>query len=70
MERQFRSLIDDIGELETNWRSRLGLMHRDVIAERFNGTRVRGTMTRCAFAGIEIDGEYLVPETIKSLTTG
>jgi len=69
MDRQYEWMIaGDFARLESAWNSRLDLAGRDVIAECFDGTRHRGRLLRCEFAGIVIDNVTLVPETIRSLS--
>lgn len=71
LDRLYHLLLNGmIGEVEERWRSRLGLVNRAVIAESFDGTRRRGILTGCEFAGLTIDGERLAPETIRALSAG
>ncbi len=62
------------GSLESCWKWRLGLLGRDVVAECFDGARVRGRLIECAFAGIDIDTaggtKRLAPEQVRSLSAG
>jgi BirA family biotin operon repressor/biotin-[acetyl-CoA-carboxylase] ligase len=61
----------DFGSLEACWKWRLGLLGREVVAECFDGSRVRGRLVDCAFDGIDIDAiggmKCVPPEQIRSL---
>jgi BirA family biotin operon repressor/biotin-[acetyl-CoA-carboxylase] ligase len=61
----------DFGSLEACWKRRLGLIGCAVIAECFDGTRVRGRLVECGFGGIDIDApvglKRLAPEQVRSL---
>jgi hypothetical protein len=59
-------------ELEARWVCQLGLIGRDVLAETFDGTRIRGRLSELCFDSMRLersDGscELLLPEQVKSL---
>jgi BirA family biotin operon repressor/biotin-[acetyl-CoA-carboxylase] ligase len=73
MDAEFDLLVQgDFDSLEACWKWRLGLLGREVVAECFDGTRVRGRLVECAFSGVDIDApggtKRLAPEQVRALT--
>jgi BirA family biotin operon repressor/biotin-[acetyl-CoA-carboxylase] ligase len=65
----------DLNSLEASWKWRLGLLGRDVVAECFDGTRLRGRLIECAFSGLQIEMTrsavtILPPEQVRALADG
>jgi BirA family biotin operon repressor/biotin-[acetyl-CoA-carboxylase] ligase len=73
LDREYDALVrGDGGGLESRWQSLLGLSDREVVAETFDGTRLRGRLRECTFAGIEIESPggtaRVAPEQVRALS--
>ena len=67
-----RLLVGEFVPVEADWKWRIGLLGRPVIAERHDGTSVSGRLMDMSFVGIEIATDHgaievLTPETVKQL---
>ena len=67
-----RLLAGEFVPVEADWKWRIGLLGRPVVAEKYDGTSVSGRLMDMSFAGIEIATnhgaiEVLTPETVKQL---
>lgn len=67
-----RLLADEFVALEADWKWRIGLLGKDVLADLADGSRIAGRLLEMSFSGLEIerpDGgiETLAPETVRQL---
>ena len=57
--------------VEADWKWRVGLLGRQVVVERTDGTTITGRLHEMSFTGLELDtGEELqviVPETVRHI---
>ena len=67
-----RLLAGERVAVEADWKWRVGLLGRQVIAERTDGTTMTGRLREMGFDGLELDTatglQVLVPETVRHVT--
>ena len=73
MDEEYGRLLDgDLTTLETCWKRHVGLLGRDVIAERYDGPTHRGRLLELGFDGMQLEGPgsaalTLPPEMVRYL---
>ncbi len=73
MDEEYARLLDgDLEPLETNWKRHIGLLGRDVIAERYDGPAHRGRLIELGFDGMRLASTdsvvlTLPPERVRHL---
>ena len=73
MDEEYGRLLDgDLATLEASWRRHLGLLGRDVIAERYDGPTQRGRLLELGFDGLVLEAPgsapmMLPPEVVRHL---
>ena len=76
MDEEYARLRDGDGTtLEARWRGALGLLGREVIAERYDGPTHRGRLLKLGFDGVALERPgasalVLSPETVRHLEVG
>ena len=56
MDEEYTRLLDgDLATLEACWKRHVGLLGRDVIAERYDGPTHRGRLLELGFDGVELE---------------
>jgi BirA family biotin operon repressor/biotin-[acetyl-CoA-carboxylase] ligase len=73
-DQMYDGMVRDSSLLESNWRERLSMMDRHVVAESFDGTRHRGVLRVCSFEKLTFehaDGSTieLPPEQVRALSS-
>lgn len=73
MDEEYTRLLEgDLATLEVSWKRHIGLLGRDVIAERYDGPTHRGRLLELGFDGVELERPgapplVLPPETVRHL---
>ncbi len=73
MDEEYGRLRDgDLATLEACWKRHIGLLGREVIAERYDGPRCRGRLLELGFDGMRLEGPgaaamTLAPEKVRQL---
>ena len=73
MDEEYGRLLDgDLATLETRWKRHIGLLGRDVIAERYDGPTHRGRLLELGFDGMRLEAPGsgmldLPPERVRHL---
>jgi BirA family transcriptional regulator, biotin operon repressor / biotin---[acetyl-CoA-carboxylase] ligase len=76
MDEEYARLLDgDLATLEACWKWHVGLLGRDVIAERYDGATHRGRLLELAFDGLRLEAPgssavVLPPEMVRHLEPG
>ncbi len=75
MDEEYGRLLDgDLATLEACWKRYVGLLGRDVIAERYDGPTHRGRLLELGFDGMRLEGPgsalTLLPEMVRHLEPG
>lgn len=60
-----RLLAGELVPLEADWKWRVGLLGRAVVAELADGTAVTGRLRELSFDGVELDAGGLVPRVLR-----
>lgn len=73
LDAEYEHLLTDRSRIEEKWRTRTGLIDREVELERSDRSRVHGTLRRLTFDDVELDatsGERvrLAPEAVEHIT--
>lgn len=72
LDQDYDALVQgDVGTLEACWQERLGLLHKQVLAQDNDGNRYRGRVCELGFDAVVLENggtlSRLVPEAIRSL---